>query len=167
MERFRYFDDYRDRAFACGCGWSGGHDELSADEWADVVEGSCPQCGTTLAVASYPTADEVRAAAATGNEEAVEMLEEEGDERLPFDPEFAGHHLERPGQLPDIAGETVRLTWERVQDEGRSYAEIRHHAHVLWRERAWFDDARRRADVTAILREKFGPRLTELGSTGR
>ena len=52
MERLRYFDDDRGRTFVCGCGWSGDHDELSVEEWADVLEGSCPQCGTTLAVVS-------------------------------------------------------------------------------------------------------------------
>ena len=163
MERFRYFDDYRDRAFACECGWSGEHDELSVEEWADVLEDSCPRCGTILATVSYPTADEVRAAAAAGSEEAVEMLEDEGDERLPFDPEFAKHHLERPAQLPDVSGDAIELTWNRVEESGRTYVEIRHHVHVLWRERAWFDDARRRIQVTSILRDRYGPRLAGLG----
>ena len=158
--RYRYFDYYRDGVFTCSaCGWAGEYHELSVEEWAELIQGACPQCRMTLLAVAYPTADEVRAAAAAGHEEAVDMLEEEGDERVPFAPEFAEHHLERAGQLPDIPGEAIELTWVEVVEDEHRYAEIRHHAHVLWRERASFDRERRLAEVRAILGERYGPRL--------
>jgi hypothetical protein len=70
----RYFSDWKSRNFECACGWSGRGDELATEPFAELVEGSCPTCGTNQVVVEFPSRSELEAAAAAGNEEARRML---------------------------------------------------------------------------------------------
>ena len=70
-----YFDNYRSETFTCPvCGWSGGFGQLEQEQYRDLFDGSCPQCEKMLIVVSFPTAEEIRKAAADGNEGALQML---------------------------------------------------------------------------------------------
>jgi len=70
-----YFDNYRCETFTCPvCGWFGGFGQLEQEQYRDLFDGSCPECEKMLIVVSFPTAEEIRKAAADGNEEALQML---------------------------------------------------------------------------------------------
>jgi hypothetical protein len=60
--------------FACNCGWIGVFREMSNEWFEELIDGSCPRCGTMLAIRTLPTIDEAREAAALGNPEAAKEL---------------------------------------------------------------------------------------------
>jgi hypothetical protein len=55
---------------ACACGWRGPASEAPIEMHDDLFDRLGPTCGTMLLVVGYPTAVQMRAAAA-GNEQAV------------------------------------------------------------------------------------------------
>ena len=70
----KYFSTWRQETFRCACGWSGTADAMAMEPFAELAEYSCPKCDVHLILVSYPTGDEVKTAAAAGNEEAQHML---------------------------------------------------------------------------------------------
>jgi hypothetical protein len=112
-------EDYcaaRRRRWSCDCGWRGSIDDLSLVPYTGVLEGSCPACGRHLILSSYPTDEETRAAAATGDGIAIGNLahRERAHERAG---RAATLELERPDQLPSLrlAGPT-RFVWDQVSE---------------------------------------------------
>ena len=70
-----YSDDWRDTIFTCaGCGWQGPADSRHFDLHAELAEYSCPKCSRTILLVSLPTIEQVKEAAARGNEEALAEL---------------------------------------------------------------------------------------------
>jgi len=64
-----YFDGWQDRETACdSCEWRGiGSGTAMGELFRDLYERDCPQCGSRLLVVSFPTNEEIRAAAAASN----------------------------------------------------------------------------------------------------
>jgi hypothetical protein len=69
-----YFSDWKTGKYDCDCGWTGSASELTKDYFAELMAYACPTCDRNLVLVSFPSADEVEAAAATGDEEAKSML---------------------------------------------------------------------------------------------
>ena len=67
-----YAEYHKDMPLACDCGWRGPASEAPMEIHDDLFDRSCPTCDTMLLIVGYPTAVQMRAAAAAGNEEAVE-----------------------------------------------------------------------------------------------
>ena len=72
---FRWYDLAEEDRFQCECGWIGNFMDLSREMFEELVDGSCPSCDRMLAIRSYPTLPEIRAAAEAGDPKAVEQLE--------------------------------------------------------------------------------------------
>lgn len=72
-----WFDITDADRFECRCGWIGTFKEMDNDFFRELIDGSCPKCDRMLVVRAYPTAEEVRVAAAAGHVEAVAWLEEQ------------------------------------------------------------------------------------------
>lgn len=70
-----YFDDPEERFTCSRCGWSGARRTMAVELFDALFETRCPACGQRIGVVSYPTEDQVRKAALTGNAEANRMLE--------------------------------------------------------------------------------------------
>ena len=74
---FGYFDDeWRTGVFTCPvCGWRGRHDEMSGPNlFRELMDFECPSCDKMLLIVGYATYEQVREAAAKGNEEAIRAL---------------------------------------------------------------------------------------------
>ncbi len=69
-----YFTPWRAEVFSCRCGWSGRSDAMNIEPFAELAQYACPLCDVHLILLSYPTEDDVREAAARGDEEAARML---------------------------------------------------------------------------------------------
>lgn len=83
-----YFDTgWRERELACPCDWRGGSRAMAMELHDAVTDYACPQCGNLLLIVSHPTLEQVRAAAAAGNDEAATQLAivEEALARFPAD----------------------------------------------------------------------------------
>ncbi len=99
------YSDWRSRQFRCACGWSGAGADAATELFSELLEINCPKCDGRLGLASFPTFDEVRAAAAQGNPDALRELAtvEEAERRRE---EFERTCLVAPAQLPDVDGDT-------------------------------------------------------------
>jgi hypothetical protein len=71
-----YFD-WKKAESSCDCGWSGPNSSISMFEtFGELFEYYCPGCNEELGLVMYPTFDEIREAAAAGDEEAISMSRE-------------------------------------------------------------------------------------------
>ncbi|WP_296278413.1 hypothetical protein [Pseudoxanthomonas sp.] len=61
---------WRGRSLACPCDWAGDSRAMAMELHDAVTDYACPQCGNLLLIVSHPSLEQVRAAAAEGNEEA-------------------------------------------------------------------------------------------------
>ena len=76
---------WRSRVLDCACGWQGDSKSMAMELHDDVTDYACPQCANLLLIASHPSLEQVRQAAASGNEEAQQQLAivEEALQRFP------------------------------------------------------------------------------------
>ncbi len=160
-----YFSPWRDETVACTCGWSGTGHDLDVEPFAELAEYSCPKCAAHLLRVSYPTADEIEAAAAKGNEEARAMAERvvAADRRRA---EFEREGLHDPSQLPELTGDALAFVWD-LENGGRG---DEHHIisvgdHRVWREVAYYEDWQRFHTVKAMLKARYGERFRSLTAT--
>jgi len=58
------------------CAWSGAAADADRHAFDDLFDVTCPACEKMLLVVAYPTIDEIRAAAASGNQSATESLKQ-------------------------------------------------------------------------------------------
>ncbi len=88
-----YFSGWRDETFDCTCGWSGTSNGMSMELFAALAEYTCGGCDAHLILVSFPTGDDIKRAAAGGDEEARSMLEavlrREREREEPRPPEVA------------------------------------------------------------------------------
>lgn len=179
---YGYFDDYKSETFACpDCGWSGGYKELALEMHRDLTDGSCPHCDKMLIIVSYPTSEEIREAAAAGNEDAVRSLPLV-QRREELDAQFDRDGLKSPDQLPDLPDNELEFTWDWALPENEeenspedkltgTTAErdkrtlILHDGHVIWQEPAFYEGWPRFNEVKAILLAKYGARFKSLTPT--
>lgn len=61
------------------CGWAG-VSEGNIEPFEELLDVRCASCGQMLLIVPYPTLDETKAAAAAGNAEAAEALENWAEE---------------------------------------------------------------------------------------
>jgi hypothetical protein len=91
-----------------------------------------------LLVVAYPTAEETRAAAAAGNEAAAAELPLL-DARAAFVERAERHALRDPADLPDLAGDDLRIDWDFQERDDGKWTVLRHGETVLWEELAFFE----------------------------
>ncbi len=65
---------WRTDRVACPCGWQGDPRAMSMELHEEVTDYSCPSCESTLLTVVHPDIDQVRQAAADGNDEARQQL---------------------------------------------------------------------------------------------
>lgn len=69
-----YFSDWRTRTWLCDCGWQGSNRHALVFHDQEKVSIACPECAHGLAtIDRRPSSEEVEAAAALGNPEALAM----------------------------------------------------------------------------------------------
>jgi hypothetical protein len=71
--------------------------------------------------------------------------------------------LSSPSQLPDLDGEMLHLTWDQIEADSI----IRHRDSMIWQERTGWEIYDRFGEIAAILKQKYGKRLTDLVPTTR
>lgn len=109
--RVTYYDPWEAEQATCdACGWSGLGKEASVEYFEVVADVRCPECDRKLFMISNATAEEMRRAAAEGNEDAkfdLQMLEEVVDRS------HAAVNDERLGRdnLPDLEGDALSFTF--------------------------------------------------------
>ncbi|MBN8868256.1 MAG: hypothetical protein J0H66_00075 [Solirubrobacterales bacterium] len=165
-----YYEYDRDATIECSCGWSG-RCSAGEDFFREVLDVTCPRCDTMLMVVAYPTHEDTRAAAAAGNEQAIEDLAQvESRER--FLAAAKASELKEPGQLPDLDGDDLVIDWDFLEvDANQTDGEIdrwtvlRLDGEEIFREAAYWEGINRFEAVIRILREKYGSRLAELRPT--
>ncbi|MBK8293708.1 MAG: hypothetical protein IPK93_02635 [Solirubrobacterales bacterium] len=161
-----FYDYDRDRTISCPCGWSGLCSE-NEDYFSEVLDVRCAKCDRMLLIVSYPTHDATRAAAATGNERAIENLQHV-NEREAFISRAKVRQLKRANQLPNLDGAELVIEWDfedRERKDGDSLTVLRHGDRVIWREVAYYEGIDRFEEVLWILRKKYGDRFIELRPT--
>ena len=130
---FEYFDTgWRQESFACvECGWSGRVDDMSLDLFQDLTEHSCSRCFEIMVPVSHPTLDQIREAAAAGDQEAIAWDESlnsragssESGRRSPRSAGSPKPVCSAQPSLaePGLAAMTVRLVWPDCDlDDGRA-----------------------------------------------
>jgi hypothetical protein len=71
--------------------------------------------------------------------------------------------LSSPSQLPDLDGEMLHLEWDQIEADSI----IRHRGSLIWQERTGWEVYDRFEEIAAILKQKYGKRLTDLVPTIR
>ncbi len=70
-----YQPGWRDQQYTCdACDWQGTSRAMEMELHDEQTEYSCPQCECPVLVVQHPTLEDVKAAAAAGNEEAQQQL---------------------------------------------------------------------------------------------
>jgi hypothetical protein len=164
---YRYFDGYRSETFHCpSCSWAGGFEQLEQEQYRDLFDGSCPQCEKMLMIVSYPTAEEIRKAAADGNEKAQQMLPA-AKQREDLDAAFDSDGLKNADQLPDLPGNELEFQWDQEQDGEKNLTIIRSGEIVIWIEPAFYEGWPRFNQIKEILKARYGNRFKSLKPTER
>lgn len=150
------------------CGWSGPGEDWSTEmnRGMDLFDIYCPSCGEKYGFLAFPTHDEVREAAAAGNERAIAALPDL-DRREAFLERADESELTDAAELPDLEGDELELLWdfEPGPDGEDNVTVIRHGDRELWREVAYWEGGDRFAAVFTILRRRYGRRLIRLTPT--
>lgn len=71
--------------------------------------------------------------------------------------------LTAPGQLPELEGEKLILTWDQIEADSI----ILHRDRVIWRERTGWEVYERFDEIVGILKQKYGKRLVDVVPTPR
>lgn len=71
-----YQPGWREQPRPCpACAWQGSSRQMEMELHDEQSQYSCPQCEFPLLIVQHPDLNAVQAAAATGNEEALQQLE--------------------------------------------------------------------------------------------
>jgi hypothetical protein len=119
----------------------------------DCMALSCPQCETLLVYRIFPLL-----------EEAVRRGEPAAVRQKTRRETFEDRKLRVPEQLPDVAGESVRLDMMYTRDEGSGENEfvISHAGTEIWRELAWWESLPRYIELKRLCKERYGERFDGL-----
>jgi hypothetical protein len=71
--------------------------------------------------------------------------------------------LTGPGQLPELEGGQLVLTWDQIEVDSI----ILHEDRVIWREKTGWEVYERFEEIASILKEKYGKRLVDIIPTPR
>lgn len=166
----QYYSAYEfDRETAtldCACGWHGPASDASIELFDALYELECPRCDARLAVVGLPTHDQVREAAAAGNESAKRDLVdvERIEARRARASRLALADIE---VLPDLDGAELIIHWDQEEVDDEQYTVLLHGDRVLWRELAFWEGLTRYKEVVALLELKYGTRLRGVIPTQR
>ncbi len=164
-----YFSNWATKSYRCSCGWEGPGTGLSTELFLrdTLIEASCPKCDRHLAIVMCPTADDIREAAAAGNEEAKRMLPQvvEGEA---WRERYERMRLRDPSQLPEVEGARLRFVLEIDGPAPKeSYYIIKLGEQIVWQEPASWEDWERFNELKGILKKRYGSRFAALTPTPR
>jgi len=166
-KHFNYFDDYKNPILECPkCHWKGTFEQGSVAYYAELMDCHCPKCDVLstpmLAIVSYPTLDEARANAdKPGIREWVQQIDAGLDK-------FAREKLREPGQLPEIDEHSFTLVWDNDHSSPNDRRTlIKYGEVIIFSEPARWEEYERFAEVTEILKARYGNRLKDLVPTPR
>jgi len=163
--QFKDFDDYKSEILECPkCHWRGTFEQASVEYHDELMDCSCPKCDVfdapMLAIVSYPTLEQLRANQdKPGIREYVERIDAGLDK-------FAREKLRGPEQLPEISDESFTLMWDFEDhglDDKRTF--IKQEDAIIFSEPARWQAYEPFAEVTEILKAKYGHRLKDLVPT--
>lgn len=164
-KHFGWFEKWRQSPLRCEqCGWEGPLNSRTMGTYRDLQDFECPSCEKILAIVAYPTDDEIRNAAAAGNQEAAGeltslMARDEREER------FTASKLSRPDQLPDLEGDVLEFAWDFEEEDDEAWVIIRCGERTIWQELAHWEDIPRFNEVKDLLRSKYGTRFRSMKPT--
>ena len=121
-----------------------------------------------LLIVPYPTIDETKAAAASGNREAIENMAQV--ERIEaFQQRLKREQLQEAAQLPDLEGDRLKFVWDFDSTNGEKDARtvITLAGRLIWTEPAVWEGADRFLAVREILKERYGQRFARLTPSDR
>jgi hypothetical protein len=159
----KYYDNWKQESITCKkCGWQGLGDTCERGEFFEALfELCCPKCGETLQMVSLPTIQESEANwdALSEADKLVVNAVEEGQAA------FLARLLKKADQLPDIASDSFKLVWD-VEGSGlKEETLISFGRRCIWREPSSYENFQRFIEIAAILKKKYGRRLTDLVPT--
>lgn len=163
VESADYFGDYTTRSFACECGWRGCYNDLKPARSCCSFVVTCPTCAVPLLVVHSPSDDDIKAAAAGGNAEAMAMLPALL-ERERADMAWWAQALKDVSQLPELARERFPFVLD-VERSGESHLVIRFGEHRVWREPLRPGDRPRFYELKRLLKKKNNGRFVNLRPT--
>jgi hypothetical protein len=165
---FDYFNDsWKTEILKCPkCHWQGTFEQGSVEYHDQLMDCSCPKCDVfeepMLAIVNYPTLEELRANQdKPGIREYVERIDAGLDR-------FAREKLREPDQLPEIDSLVIELGWDfDAREEENPRTLLIHGGDVIFSEPARYEAYERFAEITEILKAKYGHRLVDLVPTPR
>ena len=165
-ELVKYYDYEPSMSVTCPkCGWSGTAGE-TADLAADRLEVRCAECDTRLLGILFPTLDDARAAAASGNPRAIADLPRIEEQAVTRTRRMA-KLLKQPEQLPDLMSDSVTIEWSCVDDaDGESWQVLSHAGKEIWRAPAFYDCIERFEHGFDMLRNRYSPWIAGLIRVG-
>ncbi len=165
--KYSYFDGYRKETFNCTvCAWAGSFEQLDQEQYRNLFDGSCPECGKMLIIVSFPTLEEIREVAAAGNEEAQLMLPQ-AQQREDLGAAFERDKLKSADQLPDLPGDVLEFIWDQEKEGEKNFTVIRLGGTLIWKEPAFYEGWPRFNQVKEIIKFRYGARFKSLKPTER
>jgi hypothetical protein len=148
------------------CDWVGlGKDAKQGDLIDGAFELCCPNFtgigpnsihgySNTIAYIKFPTNKQTKLYGTTSAKKFAH-------EREKFVEEVEKLKLNNSGQLPDIAGDNIIITWDLDKIKNDNYTLIKHNDKILWKERAFYEGYSRYIEVGKLLTEKYGNRIKD------
>ena len=144
------------------CGWTGPARE-AVELFEQLLTLNCPRCDKRVGgMYLYPTHEEIRAAAAAGNPQAIKELAnvEQRERRWQ---QADRHELRRPEQLADVPGEEPFLVrWSLEHSDDEEWVVLRVDEHVIGRELAVWEGLPRFRSIAELLVQRYPRRVLEL-----
>jgi hypothetical protein len=167
-QEYWVYNQNRDTPLTCAaCGWTGyGSDHEHVH--GNLLDVSCPECGTTILIVPFPTLEQTQVAADAGNtgaQEELPRMEARQIEHQSFLRRATPQELRDATELPDLDGDRLVIDWDFEETGEERWTVLRHGIHELWREVAYFEGYGRFEDVFNILRTRYGSRLAEVRPT--
>ncbi len=161
----KYYDNWKDTRYVCGCSWEGfGKDLRQGEDYTGVIEFCCPKCRAVVIEVAFPTLNESRA-----NWDKLNAAERKWIETIEkSQADFERGKLQDASQLPNIDERSFVLDWDTIEDRAAgSETFIKHGDRIIFREPARYEGYNRFVEVAQILRQRYGKALTDLRPTKR
>ncbi|MGD0863131.1 MAG: hypothetical protein ABSA21_10280 [Candidatus Limnocylindrales bacterium] len=175
MVSHSYYDRGPETPVQCRhCGWDGPFSALKAALFSEVIEYDCPACYEIVLVLSLPTYDDVRAAAAAGNQRAIADLP--NAERVEqAQAAMRATMLRSASDLPELLlGRPTLFVWDQESLAGAgsrpnewTVVRLAGSGREVFRERAFYEGYERFMKVRDLLRHRYGDHFSDLLPTGR
>lgn len=150
---------YKSLTFTCPCGWKGlGSELLQGEMFSELAGFDCPQCRSKVGTVSFPTSDEVRDAAGSGNAEAIAHLAQL-KEREQWWQRVQESRASRLAEHPGLRRGQVRAVFRLEKPDEDHWLVLYANGLELHREVAAFEDTEPARRLVAQLQDRFGARL--------